>query len=105
MDKSPVIFFYLISYFSDIFHATWYHLSYTIKQYQIQVSIVLQKNPHAERQAEDELPEVDYQMEVMVNLNRSAALSPHIGPLCAEAGGATYSRHQDIQHVAAHRGQ
>ena len=65
----------------------------------------LQKNPHAERQAEDELPEVDYQMEVAVHLNRSAAISPHISERCAEAGGATFSRHQDIQHVAAHRGQ
>ncbi|XP_043198695.1 out at first protein-like [Amphibalanus amphitrite] len=67
------------------------------------ISKLRQKNPRAERQAEDELPELSYQMEVRLHLNRSAAVSPHVRQLCGEAGGATYSRHQDIQHVAAHR--
>ncbi|XP_037073433.1 out at first protein-like [Pollicipes pollicipes] len=62
-----------------------------------------QKNPHAERQAEEDLSEVGYQMEVLVHLNRSAALSPHIAQLCGEAAGATYSRHEDVRHVADRR--
>jgi len=62
-----------------------------------------QKNPHAERQAEEDLPELGYQMEVLVQLNQSAAISPHVSRLCAEAAGTTYSRHEDIRQVAAHR--
>ncbi|KAG5896238.1 hypothetical protein JTB14_011356 [Gonioctena quinquepunctata] len=60
------------------------------------MSKLRQKNPSAIRSPEDDLGKVNHTMSHVVILKHAGIISPHIVDLCAEAGLATYTLHEDI---------
>lgn len=60
----------------------------------------LQKNPSTIRQPEEDRGWENYTMTARVNLDRSATISPHIKPLCAEAKDNTFVRDVDLKALA-----
>lgn len=44
-------------------------------------------------------------MDLIVDVNKSSAISHHLLSMCGEAGDATYTREQDIQLWASRPGQ
>lgn len=64
-----------------------------------------QKNPSTIRTPEDDLGRTNHTMDYVVVLKHSSVISPHIAELCAEAGIATYTVHEDVTKWAALQGK
>ncbi|KAJ8922637.1 hypothetical protein NQ315_007669 [Exocentrus adspersus] len=60
-----------------------------------------QKNPSTIRTPEDDLGRTNHTMDYVVVLKHSGIISPHIADMCAEAGMATYTVHEDVVKWAA----
>ncbi|XP_074038520.1 BRICHOS-like domain-containing protein out at first isoform X2 [Leptinotarsa decemlineata] len=60
-----------------------------------------QKNPSAIRLPEEDLGRLNHTMTYVVVLKHAGIISPHISDLCAEAGLATYTLHEDVEKWAA----
>lgn len=58
---------------------------------------MFQKNPGTLRTPEIEKEKELYDMNMLVEVSRSAAISRHIASLCAEASDATYTRTVDVE--------
>lgn len=63
-----------------------------------------QKNPSAIRLPEDDLGRTNHSMDYVVLLKHAGIISPHISDMCAEAGQATYTLHEDVVKWAAAQG-
>ncbi|BES94552.1 unnamed protein product [Nesidiocoris tenuis] len=61
------------------------------------MSKLRQKNPGTLRTPEIEKEKELYDMNMLVEVSRSAAISRHIASLCAEASDATYTRTVDVE--------
>ncbi|RZF44492.1 hypothetical protein LSTR_LSTR002265 [Laodelphax striatellus] len=63
-----------------------------------------QKNPGTVRTAEEDRGRDNYQMDLFVDVPRSAVISRHVVSLCSEAKDATYTRRKDLDLWAAQPG-
>ncbi|XP_049789081.1 out at first protein [Schistocerca nitens] len=63
-----------------------------------------QKNPGTVRTPEEDRGRENFTMDLIVDVNKSGAISHHIAAVCGEASDATYTREQDLQLWAARPG-
>ncbi|KAK7868974.1 hypothetical protein R5R35_013902 [Gryllus longicercus] len=61
------------------------------------MSKLRQKNPGTVRTAEEDRGRDNFTMELLLDVGRSALVSRHVAPLCAEAADATYTREADLK--------
>lgn len=64
-----------------------------------------QKNPSTIRTPEEDLGRTNHTMDYVVLLKHSSIISPHIAEVCAEAGVATYTLHEDVVKWATLQGK
>lgn len=69
------------------------------------MSKLRQKNPSTIRTPEEDVGRTNRTMDYVLVLQHSGIISPHVADLCAEAGAATYARHEDIVKWAALQGK
>ncbi|KAG8180419.1 hypothetical protein JTE90_022768 [Oedothorax gibbosus] len=61
------------------------------------MSKLRQRNPGAVRQPEEDRPRETLDMDLIVEVDKSSIISPHLPQICEEAKGASYAREGDLR--------